>query len=96
MPFRLKFSLEATATLAQLKQTEPKKYCKILKTLGLMESNLRHPGLNTHKYDSLCGPNGEDVFEAYVENRTPAAFRIFWYYGPEKEVITVLAITPHP
>jgi len=96
MPFRLKFSLEATATLSQLEQTDPKKCRKVLKTLGLMEINLRHPGLNTHKYDSLSGPNGEDVFEAYVENRTPAAFRIFWHYGPEKEVITILAITPHP
>jgi hypothetical protein len=67
----------------------------VLKTLGLMATNLRHPSLKTHKYDTLSDPN-EEVFEAYVENKTPAAFRVFWYYGPEKKVITVIAITPHP
>ena len=44
----------------------------------------------------LSGPNNEEVFEAYVENKTPAAFRVFWYYGPGQGVITILAITPHP
>ncbi|MEH2220452.1 MAG: hypothetical protein V7K72_25715, partial [Nostoc sp.] len=52
--------------------------------------------LNTHKYESLSGPNGEEIFEAYVENKTPAAFRVFWYYGFEQGVITILTITPHP
>ncbi|WP_250126521.1 hypothetical protein [Chroococcidiopsis sp. CCMEE 29] len=96
MQFRLRFTLEAQATLALLEQNEPKKYRKVLKTLGLMETNLRHPSLNTHKYQSITGPNGEEVFEAYVESKTPAAFRVFWHYGPHKEVITILAITPHP
>jgi len=31
-----------------------------------------------------------------VENRTPSAFRVFWYYGPGKDTLTILAITPHP
>ncbi len=66
------------------------------KTLGLLESNIRHPSLHTHEYSKLKGPNGEKVFEAYAENRTPAAFRVFWFYGPEKDQITVVAITPHP
>lgn len=48
--------------------------------------------LNTHKFDSLTGSEDEEVFEAYVENKTPAAFRIFWYYGSGQGVI----ITPHP
>ncbi|MCA1993619.1 MAG: hypothetical protein LDL41_16485 [Coleofasciculus sp. S288] len=61
-----------------------------------METNLRHPSLKTHKYDSLSGPNAEEIFEAYVENRTPGAWRVFWYYGPGKSIITVLAITAHP
>jgi hypothetical protein len=96
MPFRLLFSLEAKLTLDNLEQVDPKKYQKVLKTLGLMETNLRHPSLNTHKYESLTGANGEEVFETYVENKTPAAFRIFWHYGSTREVITVIAITPHP
>lgn len=96
MQFRLQFSTEAKDTLANLEQTDPKKYRKVAKTLALMETNLRHPSLQTHKYDALSGLNGEEVFEAYVENKTPTAFRVFWYYGPDQEVITILAITPHP
>jgi mRNA-degrading endonuclease RelE of RelBE toxin-antitoxin system len=94
--FRLEFQPEAEETLANLQQIDQKKYKKVLKTLGLMQTNMRHPGLKTHKYNSLYGLEGEDVFEAYVENRTPGAFRVFWYYGPDKNVITILAITPHP
>jgi len=36
------------------------------------------------------------VFEAYAESKTPAAYRIFWYDGPGKNEITIIAITPHP
>jgi len=94
--FRLQFTRQAQETLAELQQRDPKKHKKVLKTLGLLETNLRHPGLKTHKYDSLRGPDGEDVFEAYVESRTPGAYRVFWHYGPGQEILTVLAITPHP
>ena len=96
MNFKIIFSTEASTALAKLQQTDSKKYQKVLKTLGFMETNLRHPSLKTHKYESLSGPNGEEIFEAYVENKTPAAFRVFWYYGSEQRVITILTITPHP
>jgi hypothetical protein len=66
------------------------------KTLGFLETNLKHPSLNTHEFTSLNGPNGEKVFEAYVQQKTPAAYRIFWYYGPDRKQITIVAITPHP
>jgi hypothetical protein len=64
--------------------------------LGYLETNLRHPGLKTHKYSSIKGPRGEEVFEAYAQNQTPQAYRIFWYFGPNKGEISVVAITPHP
>lgn len=96
MQFRLQYQPEAEEALANLEQIDPKKYKKVLKTLGLMQTNLRHPRLKSHKYDSICGPEEEEVFEAYVENKTSGAFRVFWYYGPGKNVITILAITPHP
>jgi hypothetical protein len=96
MNFSLQFTDLASQTLEELAQLDPKKHRKVLKTLALMEANLRHPGLKTHKYNSLTGPNEEEVFEAYVENKTPGAFRVFWYYGPGSGVITILAITPHP
>lgn len=68
----------------------------VIKSLGLMRTNIKHPSLNTHKYDGMTGPNGEIVFESYAQNNTPGAFRIFWFYGPGKSIITVLAVTPHP
>ena len=94
--FRLILQPLAKATLAKLEQDQPKKHKKVLKTLALMETNLRNPSLQTHKYNAIQGQNGEEVFESYVENRTPAAFRVFWYYGPNSQEITIIAITPHP
>jgi plasmid stabilization system protein ParE len=73
-----------------------KRLRSVQKAIGLLEINPRHPSLQTHKYESVKGPSGEDVFEAYAENRTPAAYRIFWFYGPGKDQITIIAITPHP
>jgi hypothetical protein len=78
--------------------------CKqVNKALGLLETNPRHPSLNTHEFTSLIGAGGEKVFEAYAQNDAPGAYRIFWHYGPDEvagkkrtPVITVVAITPHP
>lgn len=97
-PFELLFSEEADAQLTDLEQRADKsaKLKKVQKTLGLIESNPRHPGLNSHKYSSLSGANDEDVWDSYVENKTPSAWRIFWHYGPESGQITILLITPHP
>jgi hypothetical protein len=94
--FQILFQPEAEESLNSLKNVDPKKYGKVLKTLGYMETNLRHPGLKTHKYDADEGPNGEDIFESYVENNTPGAYRVFWFYGPNPRQLTILAITPHP
>jgi hypothetical protein len=68
----------------------------VRKALAYMESNLRHPSLNTHEYYGLRGAQGEKVFEAYAQNNTPGAYRILWHFGPEKETITIIAIIPHP
>ena len=45
---------------------------------------------------SLSGLNGEEVFEAYAEQNTPAAYRIFFFYGKPRGVIVIIAITQHP
>jgi hypothetical protein len=75
---------------------------QVRKTLALLETDLRHPGLATHKYESLSR-SGREVFEAYAQNRTSGAYRVFWQYGPDESdggkrssVITIVAITPHP
>ena len=98
MAFDLKFTQEADANLRELEQNRSfeKRVKAVRKALRFLETNPRHPSLNTHKYSSLVGRNGEESFEAYAENNTPTAYRIFWHYGPQKNVITIIAITPHP
>lgn len=98
MDFELLFTAQADADLDALESNPglAKRLKAVRKALGFLESNPRHPGLNTHKFSSLKGPGDEEVFEAYAENNTPAAWRIFWYYGPDKKQITILAITAHP
>ena len=71
---------------------------QVHKTIGFLVENPRHPPLNTHEYDSIPNPYHKDqkVFEAYAQNKTPGAYRVFWCYGPKKTDITIIAITPHP
>jgi hypothetical protein len=96
--FKLLFSREAQAAISSLSKDQgaEKRLRAVRKTLALLETNPRHPGLHTHQYSKLIGPNGEKVFEAYAENKTPAAFRVFWHYGPRAGQMTIVAITPHP
>ncbi len=98
MLFELLFTDQANKNLDNLKinKSLSKRLKAVNKALGLLEQNPRHPSLNTHKYNSLVGPKGEEVFEAYAENNTPAAYRIFWYYGDKNNQITIISITPHP
>jgi hypothetical protein len=77
---------------------------QIRKTLGYLETNLRAKSLQTHEFESLTRRYGQKVFEAYVQQNTSAAYRVFWHYGPDEKdkkgkrvpIITVIAITPHP
>ncbi|MEA2339693.1 MAG: hypothetical protein QOE82_3700 [Thermoanaerobaculia bacterium] len=101
----LRFSLEAARALKELEASAARsgQLKQVRKTLALLETNLRHPSLQTHRFHSLHGPAGEEVFEAYAQNRAPGAFRIFFYYGPDRvegkkrfPVLTIIAITPHP
>jgi hypothetical protein len=100
--FSLEFTEEAISQLKKLEkeQSLEKRRKAVLKALAYLENNPKHQGLNTHKYSSLRGYDGEEIFEAYAENNTPGAYRIFWHYGPNKnaneKVITIITITPHP
>lgn len=96
--FKLVFTEKADAQLGALeKASDAKTILKaVRKTLGLMETNLRHPSLQTHRYSDLEGAHEEKVFESYAQNRTPGAYRVFWHYGPKKGQITIVAIVPHP
>jgi len=95
MTFRLRFTSEAKDQYDSLPAAKLK---KVKRALGYLQVNPRHPSLNTHLYAGYVNPFNPEgaVFEAYAENRTPGAYRIFWCYGPEQAQITLIAITPHP
>jgi len=96
--FELEWTDEAKATYRLLKNnaSQKKRYKAVKKTIKLLSKNPRYPSLQTHEFLSLKDPNGGKVFVAYAEQKTPAAYRVFWYYGPSKRGITIFAITSHP
>ena len=96
--FEIEWTDEAKETYKLLKAnpSEKTRYKAVKKTIEFLASDPRHPSLQTHPFMSLNGPNGEKVFEAYAQQKTPAAYRVFWYYGPSRGIITIFAITPHP
>lgn len=95
--FEIFLTKEAELQLTNLREnkTYQKRYKAVEKTLKFL-ANPHHPGLQTHEFTSLSGPQGEKVFEAYAEQKTPAAYRVFWCYGPRRNQITILTITSHP
>ena len=80
----------------KLDKDEEKFFKKLVKTLGYLLENPRHNSLASHEIDDLTRKYGLKIFQSYLENRTPAAGRLFWAYGPDQGDITVLAIEPHP
>ena len=77
---------------------------QVRKTLGYLETNLRAKSLQTHEFESLTRRYKRKVFEAYAQQDTPNAYRVFWYYGDDEidkngkriPVITIVDILPHP
>lgn len=102
----LRFTLEADKQLTIIENDPSLESVQkqVRKTLRYLETNLRSKSLQTHEYQSLTGRYGIKVFEAYVQQKTPGAYRVFWHYGPDEigkdgrriPVITIIAITPHP
>jgi hypothetical protein len=90
----VKLTNGGNATLTKLK--------KIRKALGMLQADPMYPGLHSHLYQHFPGLEKGKVWDSYVENRTPDAWRIYWTYGPnevrdgkEIAIITVLVIGPH-
>ena len=92
-------SLKARATSKRAKATRDEGLFKqVRKCVQLLRENPRHPGLQTHEFASVLNPYQKDqkVFVAYAQQKTSGAYRVFWFYGPGKCEITIIAITPHP
>jgi predicted transcriptional regulator len=97
MSFTLRFTREAKENLDSLaNSSDAARLAKVRRALARLQADPRYPSLQSHKYGSLRGSDDEEVWDSYVENHTPSAWRIFWHYGPGAGIITVVAITPHP
>ena len=73
-----------------------KRYKAVKKAIKYLAADPRHKSLNTHEFVGIKGYHEEKVFEAYAEQSTPGAYRIFWSYGPKEKQITIISIVPHP
>jgi len=95
--FEILFTDDAEQQLYELENDTSKKniYRAVAKTLGLMQVDLRHLSLHSHVYSRLSKERGYKIFESYAQNNTSGAYRVFWFYGPKKNEITVVAIIPH-
>ncbi|PXX54571.1 hypothetical protein DFR70_12412 [Nocardia tenerifensis] len=104
MAYELRFAPAAADALHSLTQrpNTATKLRKVRKALGLLQTDPLYPGLNSHRYQNFPGLEKEKIWDSYIENHTPGAWRVYWMYGPDIEragepisIITVLAIGPH-
>ena len=96
--FRLKLTPRAEEQRDWLKGSNTRRYKKVIKALRLLRDNPAYPGLNAHKFEGLraTAPDGGDIWVAYVENSTPSAWRIFFFYDSrDPGLIYVTSIEPH-
>lgn len=80
----------------RLDPAESRFFRKLVRALDHLRTDPRHSSLKTHEIDALSKKYGFKIFQSYLENKTPAAGRLFWTYGPGKGEITILGIEPHP
>jgi hypothetical protein len=92
--YALRFTNSAANRLKEIDTPDQRPRKKLLRrSLGLLESDPSRPELRSHKYTSVRGANGEDVWESFIGDPAAADWRMFWHYGPEADTITVASIT---
>ncbi|MFY9233587.1 MAG: hypothetical protein WAO58_03915 [Fimbriimonadaceae bacterium] len=96
MPFKLIVQPTAEKAWKALEKPDKVRFDKVGNCLYKLGQDPKSPGLKSKRYKSLDKKHSESIWESYAENNVPAAYRVFWHYGPGKDEITVVAITPHP
>lgn len=99
MPFELGYSREVDELITSLEQTDPAKLKKVKRALKRLKENPNDRALHSKKYKTLegAGSNGADIWQSYIEQGTPGAWRMFWYYNNVvRGLIGVVWIGPHP
>jgi len=105
--YKLRAADEVQRALDALERANSAKHKKVCKALEQLASDPHHNSLQSHRFHSETGPNGEPMWQAYAENKTPSAWRILFYYPaprqikkakkavPREPTIVVYAILPH-
>jgi hypothetical protein len=76
----------------KLFRKHPDKQARVTKALQQPAVDPRYPALATKKYDEAL-----NIWQSYVENATPGAWRVWWQWHPtEPDTIVVIAFGPHP
>ncbi|RLE22334.1 MAG: hypothetical protein DRJ50_07820 [Actinobacteria bacterium] len=70
----------------------PDKRKRVTAALQQLAEDPRYPSLATKKYDEA-----NDVWQSYIEQGTPGAWRVWWRWSKtEENTIVVLSFGPHP
>lgn len=87
MNFNLFFTDEAVKKLSDIQTSNPNTYRKIIEMLGNLETDLRHPELETYRCQNLKGPQSQTLYETSTNGLD---LGIFWYHpsGESNLVIT--------
>jgi hypothetical protein len=88
----------AEAQLLALMEDPSKKipFKAVSKCIRLLAVDPRHPGLSTHKWKARTCPHGRALFEAYAQNHTAGAYRVFFCYDAPQGGILIVSIGAHP
>ena len=71
-------------------------YMKWGSALKKLSADPMYPSLHTHEIEPLSRRYGMKVWQAYLENKTSKARRMYWVYGPDQKDITIIGLEPHP
>lgn len=71
------------------------KFKKAKRAIRMMvEAGPTYPSFCTHQMENLKGPGGATIWNSYVENKTPQAWRMYWVRCDDGS-IQVVSIGPH-
>lgn len=94
----LMVDLETRFKQNQLNKPERQFLKKLVRCLTKSAINSRDRTLESHEIVELSQKYAPlRIWESYVENQKPGAYRLFWYYHPTIDhLIVIVGIQPHP
>lgn len=93
--------LQAGLKAGTLEKNDQRLAKKLFKAIANLARDPFYPALQSHEIPPLTQRFSTrdrtiKVFQSYLENQTPSAGRLYWVYGPERQMITLVGLEPHP